>query len=216
MGVIRRMGGGVAGVGRVRRRMRRRITGLTWRRVRGVREWMMVNNGERGFGVFTGEGHWSVGFVISAVFWSLWVLLCTAGGAVAFGGSRSKRESKRDRRSFRKAAWVLWGFALVGAAAFLVFHWPPFNSEYHRYARVQGVVSSVDSRLLGDGKSTTQNYAVVFRESPDLTFRCDDTRCASVHAGDTLSLDCKRAFQWNSSNPGYVCNFAAVSRAGRR
>lgn len=86
----------------------------------------------------------------------------------------------------------------------------PFGGEYHHWATTSGTVATIDSRLLADGDAMTQRFVVNFTDGRQRA--CDDTRCASVHAGDTLTIKCKRSFQWSGTD-GYDCNWVGVKHA---
>jgi hypothetical protein len=123
-----------------------------------------------------------------------------------------------SNRYDRGDMWVLTGIVAAALAATVggtVLAMWPLDMQYHRYERHSGVVSDVGSRLLGDGKSTTQNFPIVFRGDPLNVYRCDDTRCATVRPGDAITLDCIRSYQWNAA-PGWVCNFRSVDSRTER
>lgn len=80
----------------------------------------------------------------------------------------------------------------------------PWSGEYHEWRTTAGKVETISSRFLGSGKSTTQQFVVLFSDGRERS--CDDTRCALVHAGDLLTLSCKRHWQFSGTD-GYDCNF---------
>lgn len=84
----------------------------------------------------------------------------------------------------------------------LLSYWP-LKTEYHFWKTTKGEVTDVNSRLVGpDGGET--KYVVTLEGIGERG--CNDTRCASVKVGDTLTLKCKRVYQWGAT-PGYDCNF---------
>lgn len=100
--------------------------------------------------------------------------------------------------------------ALVGGAA--IGMWP-YEGEYHSWKTTHGTVQAVDSRLVKDGDhGMNQRFVVTFTDGRQRA--CDDTRCSSVKAGDLLTLNCKRAYQWGAT-PGYDCNWVGVRHAVR-
>lgn len=101
--------------------------------------------------------------------------------------------------------------ALITIAIYVFATWPPFDMRYHTYRYIGGTISAISPRLLSDGKSTTESFAVQF--GSDQTYRCDDTRCSLLKPGDALHLWCIRQFQWNATE-GYQCNFADSRHSG--
>lgn len=107
-----------------------------------------------------------------------------------------------------KWAGVVLVVATVGVSAWAFF---PYRMEYHQFRHVQGTVQDVQSRFLGDGKSTSQNFAVRLNEDGQ-TYRCDDSRCSLVKPGDHISLWCIREWQYASTS-GYQCRFDSTAPA---
>lgn len=99
--------------------------------------------------------------------------------------------------------------AMVAIVAITGFAMWPWTAEYHEWQPVAGTVTDTSSRLLGDDKSTSQYYAM---EINGQTYRCDDTRCATVKTGDHLDLTCKREWQF-AGTPGWDCNFVDTTPA---
>jgi hypothetical protein len=130
-------------------------------------------------------------------------VICATGLAVMIGSAFLK-----------SGLGVLAGAAVivVGAIAAVGFTWPG-GHEYNYWNVRQGTVVQIASRFLGSGNSTTQNYPVLLRlpDGSEGTFRCDDSRCANVHAGDKLALQCYKDFQFSvpKSAQGWVCQFLA-------
>lgn len=86
---------------------------------------------------------------------------------------------------------------LIGAAILWGIY--PFDMEYHKYVRISGTVSAVTPRLYNQ----TDNYVVTIGGQ---YYRCDDSRCATLHEGNHVSLLCSRVWQYASEN-GWVCNY---------
>lgn len=81
----------------------------------------------------------------------------------------------------------------------------PYEGEYHQWRETEGVVTEIDSRLLGDGSGgMTERYVVTFEDGELRS--CDDSRCTQVDEGDILTLSCKRWWQWTGTH-GYDCNY---------
>lgn len=90
---------------------------------------------------------------------------------------------------------------LIGAG---VAYWP-FSSEFHKWYDVSGTVEMTNKRLISDGKSMSERYVIKFKESPTL-YGCDDTRCSLTTPGKSVTLACKREWQYNAV-AGWVCNY---------
>jgi hypothetical protein len=144
-----------------------------------------------------------IGYIVGTAFAVAFLLVGAAAIAVGF-----------RFRNWEPTWWVWFGIgvAVIVLAAGL-WTWgafPPFDMEYHQWRPVSGQVEHIDSRLIasGDKGGSTQDFVVVIdgRE-----YRCDDSRCATVHPGDTLTLRCQRVWEY-ASTPGYVCRFVDVER----
>lgn len=99
----------------------------------------------------------------------------------------------------RTTGWIVTLLILLVGIG---FYWP-LKTEYHFWKTTKGEVTDVNSRLVGpDGGET--KYVVTLEGIGERG--CNDTRCASVKVGDTLTLKCKRVYQWGAT-PGYDCNF---------
>ena len=57
-----------------------------------------------------------------------------------------------------------------------------------------------------------EKFVVRYEDGGGQQFGCTDTRCASVKPGDTLTLACKRAWEWAATD-GYDCRFRATEAA---
>lgn len=84
----------------------------------------------------------------------------------------------------------------------------PYNMAYHSWHVKQGTVAHISSRLLsaGDGGGSDQKFVVQFAGSPQL-YGVNDTRAATVKAGDHLRITCVRTHQWGGGVDGYDCRW---------
>lgn len=131
---------------------------------------------------------------------------------------RNERETASYSQGGRTERGILANVAFFGSfvaavatlGIYVAATWPTFDMQYHSYKQVSGSVQAVSSRFLGDGKSTTQNFAVTIAGHD---YRCDDTRCALVKVGDTLTLSCIREWQYAGTS-GYDCNFVSDEPGG--
>lgn len=109
-------------------------------------------------------------------------------------------------RSYYGDAFIGWGAVAVavivpiGTAAAM---WP-YDSEYHQWRAVTGAVERVDSRQIADGDGMSERYVFVIDGQP---FSVDDTRAATVDKGDTVSLRCKREWQYAAAS-GWACRWS--------
>lgn len=89
-----------------------------------------------------------------------------------------------------------------------VGYWP-WKAEYHQYNRVTGTVATITSRLIsaGDKGGTNQKFVVVLT-SGSQQYGIEDTRAALLKPGDHVAINCKRAYEYGSSNAGYDCKWA--------
>lgn len=97
---------------------------------------------------------------------------------------------------------------IIGAIGTVVAF--PFSGQYHRYVPEAGTVAKVGSRFIASGTSgggTDQKYVVTFADGR--SYGCLDTRCANVAVGDSLTLLCKRVFQFNAPSEGWDCNWGS-------
>src|SRR5688572_29076960 len=106
----------------------------------------------------------SVGFVVAT---TLAALLLVAGAVGILFGIRGARKDGWDGLSG-------WWFAVAGGVISLIItviitvSLYPYDMQYHRWKPVNGAVAEVRGRLLGNGESTSQNYAVRFVEDPTI------------------------------------------------
>ena len=108
-----------------------------------------------------------------------------------------------------------WGMSLafaIGAAVFAIpalfgaFYvlWP-FDWDYLSWHRVDGKVDEVSSRLTPQDKGMAQRFVLVVDGRP---YAVDDTRAALVKAGDSVTLACKKEYQY-AAESGWACNWGA-------
>lgn len=149
------------------------------------------------------SGTWSLGVLIGG---PVTVLLALIGLAAIGVGIWLKAKGERD-------TWILtgggsaWLAVVVGLAVSPLGFWP-FAAEYHQWREVSGTVQQIDKRLIGSGDKMEDKFVVRFTDG-GLQFGCDDTRCASVREGDSLTLSCKRAWQYTGTD-GYDCRFVST------
>lgn len=155
------------------------------------------------------HGSWSLG-----VLFGLPVLILLTAATVALGGwlySKYNDEKTYDPGIFRAGAIGSWALALILVIGIL-FGYYPYKAEYHQWREVSGTVHKVNKRILSDGSGNMQQkYVVQYEESPGRAFGCEDTRCALVDVGDTLTMKCKRVWQYSGSD-GWDCNY--IGRKG--
>lgn len=151
----------------------------------------------------------SIDFVVGISIATFFVIV--AGVLIYFG--RRVIKDKHDRELLEPSdgkIFVGGGLLvlLVTIGIFIVATWPLFDMEYHSYKLVNGQVAESQSRLLAEGKGTTQNFAVMLAGTNDI-YRCDDTRCSLLKPGDHIWMWCIREWQ-QAATPGYVCNYDHV------
>lgn len=112
--------------------------------------------------------------------------------------------SEEDRPYVIALSVVAYFAAVVFFIGFAVGLYP-YDMEYHSYRHVQGTVAATQPRLLRNGDSTSQYYALRLREDGK-TYRCDDTRCSLIKQGDQVALWCIREYEYASTS-GWGCRF---------
>lgn len=151
------------------------------------------------------SGTWSLGVLIGLPVATLAVALLV--GVIVYGArfaNRSSWSGWSDRRLLLTWTPALLAMLLIGLTA----AYYPWSGEYHQYRNVSGTVASIDSRLLKDAET---KFVVRF-DGSSMQFGCDDTRCAQVKEGDSLTLSCKRAWQYTGTD-GYDCRFVSTEAA---
>lgn len=146
-------------------------------------------------------------FIAAFVLGTILRLQHFAGGGKKMDAHGYMNSTFLSTRMFRIAGVV----GLIVTLAITVGTYFPFSSEYHEWQTIRGTVEQVGSRLLasGDGSGSTQRFVVQFRGDSG-QYSCDDTRCALVKVNDTLTISCKRAWQFTGT-PGYDCNYVGVT-----
>jgi hypothetical protein len=102
--------------------------------------------------------------------------------------------------------------AFIVGTALPSFGMYPYKAEYHQWRDVSGTVEKIDKRLIGSSDKMEDKFVIRFANSGGRQFGCDDTRCASVTAGDWLKLSCKRVWQYTGTD-GYDCRFSDTKAA---
>lgn len=98
------------------------------------------------------------------------------------------------------------GAVLIATLLISFFCFFPFSWQYHSWKPVTGKVEQVSSRLIsaGSDKGTNQRFVFVINGT---AYGVDDTRAALIETGDTVSIKCKREYEWGSSNNGWGCKW---------
>jgi hypothetical protein len=147
----------------------------------------------------------SIGYVIGSIVAGVIILI--AAGVI--GRPQWTTGGGKDLEDVRAEGRVVQGIAilaiLVTAGIWIGTTWPSFDLQYHSWRPVSGTVAEIGTRLLGSDKSTDQVYAVRLVEDATV-YRCDDTRCSLVHAGDRIQLRCIREWQYASTS-GWRCRY---------
>jgi hypothetical protein len=100
--------------------------------------------------------------------------------------------------------WAAFAAAVIASIVTAFALWP-YQWEYHSWQTTTGTVQTVSNRLVSTGeKSMEQRFVVAFTDGRQRS--CDDSRCSLLRPGMTLTLRCKRAYQWGAT-PGYDCNY---------
>lgn len=81
----------------------------------------------------------------------------------------------------------------------------PYDSEFHQWRDVTGTVERVESRQIADDNGMSERYVFVIDGQP---FSVDDTRAAVANKGDTVSLRCKREWQYAAAS-GWACRWSS-------
>lgn len=148
-----------------------------------------------------GEASWSVGWYIGVgvtIIVGFIVLLAILLTVVAINDAR---KGDGGVVGFAVGTWIV---ALLAGGGLFWAMYPPFDAEYHQWRDVTGEVTDVDKRLKATSGSMEERYVVTIDGVGSRS--CDDTRCSQVNVGDTLTLTCKREWQYTGTD-GYACNF---------
>jgi hypothetical protein len=154
--------------------------------------------------------HWTLSFLIGTPLWILALLACLVVSARAFVyWRRHKGEPHRWTTLFTAndakqiSIWSLVAFAVLLVIALSPLAYYPYKVEFHQWRPVTGKVTEVSKRLIAQDKSMSERYVLVIDGQP---YGVDDTRASLVKVGDTVSLSCKRDWQY-ASVPGWVCRW---------
>jgi hypothetical protein len=123
----------------------------------------------------------SITWGIPALILGLIVCLLAIAGAA--------RLNRGDRGGF----WIMSFIPIAAILALIIvplFALWPYQGDYHRFQPVRGTVAKVETR------SFDSVYVITYQEGA--VVRCDDSRCANIHAGDRLSLLCTKEHQFGS------------------
>lgn len=155
------------------------------------------------------SAHWSLGVLIGLPIAGVLALLCVLAwiAATLFWWSERK-----DNYGFTFFATLIPIGVLILVAGITAWAFYPFSAQYHRWVPKSGVVTDVSSRFLSQDKGTTQKFVVEFANDPEQRYGCNDTRCSLVKEGDTLTLSCKRTWQY-AGEDGWDCNYVRAERA---
>jgi hypothetical protein len=149
------------------------------------------------------------GFIAGNIVTALLLLLVIAVAAWAGFGCNYDAYSVLGRR--RSVALILCCIPLI-IAAYVWSTWP-FAYEYHHWVDKKVTVAAMSSRLLTDGDGNI-NQKFVVRDAGGTYYGVNDTRGALAKEGDTLTLRCKKSYdfgtareaqgwdcKWNGRNP---------------
>lgn len=146
------------------------------------------------------NGTWSLGtyiglpFLAIAILLTLWSLVCLV---------RSVLGDHDAEGIILLSVPTVVGLMIVG---FGVACYYPFKTDFHKWYPVTGTVAEApERRIISSGNSMSERIVIRLKES-DMLFGVDDTRAASLKAGDTVSLKCKKEFVYQSA-PGWACNW---------
>lgn len=142
---------------------------------------------------------WSLGVLIGIPVLALFII---AGVGLIF----LSRHMSKQSHDYGEGRIVLYGAiaTIVITVIVGVFSFYPYKYEYHSWQTVTGTVKNMDKRLVADGEGMSEKFVVTYTNGNQRG--CLDTRCADVKPGDTLTITCKRAWQFTGTD-GYDCNF---------
>lgn len=149
------------------------------------------------------SGPWSLGTLVG-----LPIAILAALALVASGAWMVKRSRTADHIDALPLKWLAIGCyvaaALIAVATASPLGMYPYDSEYHQWRDVTGTVERVESRQIADGEGMSERYVFVIDGQP---FSVDDTRAAVANKGDTVSLRCKREWQYAAAS-GWACRWS--------
>ena len=148
------------------------------------------------------SGSWSLGTLIGLPVGIIVTVAFLAAGAYLI------RTSRRND-AFDPGEMLVFGgtSTLIGAVILGLLLSPlgmyPYDSEYHQWREVSGTVERIESRQIADGNGMSERYVFVIAGQP---FGIDDSRAAVAEEGDTVTLRCKREWQY-ASESGWGCRW---------
>lgn len=144
------------------------------------------------------------GFIVGLV---TLVVCLFIGVFMFFYGLANWSDRSYDQAIFRGTAIGGLVVAIASFGVWLFASWP-LAYEYHHWVPVQGKVEQVSKRLksCGDG-CVEQRYVVIVHGKP---YGIDDTRAALLHEGDSVSIRCKKEYEYGVSRGahGWACKWA--------
>jgi hypothetical protein len=155
------------------------------------------------------HGHPSLGVVVGLPIWGCFTLAALIVGVALIIWRCADGTYESDGAGGLGAIVVAVG---IVSAIGMFFGNYPLSAPYHQWREASGTVQTIDSRLIGENKSTSTKFVVTFADDPASQYGCNDTRCAGIHVGDHLTLTCKRTNQWFGTD-GYDCNFVSYTPA---
>jgi membrane protein implicated in regulation of membrane protease activity len=140
--------------------------------------------------MITLETHWTLGVLIGYPIAGLILLAAIIATVLMF------RFDEEMMGWFGIVAIVIVSVAVAAAS----YPWKP---EYHQFRTVQGPVQEVGKRLIAEDKSMSERYVLKINGQ---AYGVDDTRASLVKVGDTVTISCRRDWQYASTS-GYVCRW---------
>lgn len=99
------------------------------------------------------------------------------------------------------AVWVGVALVLLLLSAGVMY---PYDMDYHQYSIKEGTVVQIDSRMVPAGKGMEEKFAVELSDGG--VYGCLDTRCSLLEPGDTLTMACKKVWEFRGT-AGWDCKF---------
>lgn len=146
----------------------------------------------------------SLGIIIGLPIVALVVIALLVGFILFLRWAKVHGGDHPDRGIAIGFGWACFAVAVVIliVAAFALW---PFQWDYHSWQKTTGTIQTTSKRLVSTGdKSMEERFVVQFTDGRQRA--CDDSRCSLLKPGMTLTLRCKRAYQWGAT-PGYDCNY---------
>ena len=149
---------------------------------------------------------WSLNFITGLVTSGVLIAILTALVPVMY--RKHARARYYDGDTF---LWMARGLiaSVVIVVAFTAGALFPWEKPYHYFETYSGPVAEIEARLLADGDGMSEKFAVRFEGSTQ-EYGCEDTRCALVQPGDTLTLRCIKVWEYSGTD-GYDCSFVSAT-----